>query len=262
MDRVISLLAALVGLIALGGAILVHVNGDNQRREMAVEIAQLRVSIGLSSEQPPGQPVAVAAAEPTPHVPSAEHLPSAEPVSAEAPASSADPAVAAAAGPDTTAAELKTLQDKIAQLEQANEAQASQLAEAQAKLAAQSSASSEEPATSVAATDPVVAPTPAPAPPSEASTGPVAASSVITADGPTKDCIPLGTRFMGAAGDSFPICKTKMVLKVAAVSEGVATVTGAGDVAVGATVPYDKACSVAVFSADTSGYAEMRVTCN
>jgi len=35
MDRVISLLAALVGLIALGGAILVHTNSDTQRRELA-----------------------------------------------------------------------------------------------------------------------------------------------------------------------------------------------------------------------------------
>lgn len=41
MDRVISLVAALVGLIAPGGAILVHTNADVQRHEMATEIAQL-----------------------------------------------------------------------------------------------------------------------------------------------------------------------------------------------------------------------------
>ena len=35
MDRVISLLAALVGLIALGGAILVHINADAERRDLA-----------------------------------------------------------------------------------------------------------------------------------------------------------------------------------------------------------------------------------
>ena len=66
---------------------------------------------------------------------------------------------------------------------------------------------------------------------------------------------------MGQGGDSFPLCKTKMVLKVAAVTDGIATITGAGDIAVGATVPYDKGCIVAVFSADSSGFAEMRVTC-
>jgi hypothetical protein len=52
-----------------------------------------------------------------------------------------------------------------------------------------------------------------------------------------------------------------MVLKVAAVSDGIATITGAGDVAAGASVPYSKGCMLAVFTADTSGYAEMRVTC-
>src|SRR3954447_17018601 len=53
MDRVISLLAALVGLIALGGAILVHTNADTQRREMATEIAQLKTSIALTGGQSP-----------------------------------------------------------------------------------------------------------------------------------------------------------------------------------------------------------------
>ena len=86
--------------------------------------------------------------------------------------------------------------------------------------------------------------------------------AALVSDGPTKDCIPLGTRFMGAAGDSFPICKTKMVIKVVGVSDGLATIGGAGDVAQGGTGNLDKGCNVAVFSADlASGYAEMRVTC-
>ena len=54
MDRVISLLAALVGLIALGGAILVHTNGDVQRSEMASQIAQLKVSVDLLTQQTAG----------------------------------------------------------------------------------------------------------------------------------------------------------------------------------------------------------------
>ena len=90
-----------------------------------------------------------------------------------------------------------------------------------------------------------------------------ATPAAVVADGPTKDCIPLGTRFMGAAGDSFPICKTKLVVKVAAVNDGIATINGAGDVAQGGIGTLEKGCNVSVFSADiTSGYAEMRVTCN
>lgn len=158
MDRVISLVAALVGLIAPGGAILVHTNADVQRHEMATEIAQL-------------------AAPPS----------SSEPAAAMA---TADPAAAASAAP----------------------------------------ASGSTPA-------------------------------AIVANGPTKDCIPLGTRFMASAGDSFPICKTRVVVKVAAVEDGLATITGAGDVAAGSIGQLDKGCTVSVFSADTSGYAEMRVTC-
>ena len=94
-----------------------------------------------------------------------------------------------------------------------------------------------------------------------ASEQPAATPAAVSADGPTKDCIPLGTRFMGQSGDSFPLCKTHIVLKVAAVTDGLATISGAGDVAVGATVPYNKGCMLAVFSADDSGFAEMRVTC-
>ena len=87
-------------------------------------------------------------------------------------------------------------------------------------------------------------------------------SAALSADGPTKDCIPLGTRFMVKAGDNFPICKTKVVVKVAGVSDGLATLIGAGDIAAGATVPLSVAgCQAMVISADLSGYAELRVTC-
>ena len=60
MDRMISLLAALVGLIALGGAILVNTNGDVQRTEMASQIAQLKVSVDLLTKQTAGGRVAQA----------------------------------------------------------------------------------------------------------------------------------------------------------------------------------------------------------
>ena len=227
MDRVISLLAALVGLIALGGALLVHTNTDTQRREIATEIAQLKASVSLL-----GAP---------------------QPAVLTTPAAITQSAAAPAAN-DGVADALLALQDRIAALEQTARDQSSQLEAARAQIAA------------IPSTPPVQVATATPAALAPAQTisgdpaqGPTAAA--LVADGPTKDCIPLGTRFMGQSGDSFPLCKTRMVLKVAAVVDGLATISGAGDVAAGATVPYDKGCILAVFSADPSGFAEMRVTC-
>lgn len=219
MDRIISLLAALVGLIALGGAILVHTNADTERQKMASEIAALQASIDtLGTAQAASASSAPASVEP-------------------------DNGVADA---------LLALQGRISALEQKTSEQASALASASAQLAAQPST----PPVEVATADSVAAAPPAS---SAAASGIPAA---IAADGPTTDCIPLGTRFMAAAGDSFPICKTKMVVKVAAVSDGLATINGAGQVAQGDTGTLPQGCSVAVFSADvSSGYAEMRVSC-
>jgi len=218
MDRVISLLAALVGLIALGGAILVHTNADTQRREMATEIAQLKTSIALTGGQ--SQPAAVPTASPVQTKPASD---------------------------DGVADALLALQGRIAVLERTTRDQSVELEAARAKLVDMSSTpASAPPVTAVASTDqPASGATPA----------------AVVADGPTKDCIPLGTRFMASAGDSFPICKTKVVVKVASVDDGLATITGAGDVAAGSIGQLDKGCTVSVFSADTSGYAEMRVTC-
>jgi hypothetical protein len=224
MDRIISLLAALVGLIALGGAILVHTNGDTQRQQMATEIAQLKASLALMGQATPGTSLQTAAATPV------------------------------AKADDKVADALLALQDRIGMLEQTTKTQASELETARAQIAALPSQQ-----TQVAAIDPTALPPAAAAASSTALPGTPAA---IVPDGPTKDCIPLGTRFMGAAGDSFPICKTKMVIKVVGVSDGLATIGGAGDVAQGGTGNLDKGCNVAVFSADlASGYAEMRVTC-
>ena len=256
MDRVISLLAALVGLIALGGAILVHTNADAQRAEIAGEIAQLKLSVGLINQQqnpgatpPSTEPVAAAdvssdpssSAEPAAQSPVSSAL-STEPFLQFPPSASAGgsqaPATADAGGTD-----MKQLLDRIAQLEQTTKDQASQLDEARMKLSA---LPSQVPTDQVAAL-------------SEPSQS--ANPTALAADGPTSDCIPLGTRFMGAAGDKFPICKTKLVVKVASVTEGLATINGAGDIAAGAFGALDKSCSIMVFSADPSGYAEMRVTC-
>lgn len=225
MDRIISLLAALVGLIALGGAIIVHTNGVTQQQQVATEIAQLKASLALMGQAQPGTSVQTAA-----------------------------PASAPAAKPDDGVADaLLALQDRIAMLEQTTKSQADELKAAQAQISA---LPSQQP-TQVAAIDPSALP------PIGASSAPPAGTPVaVVADGPTKDCIPIGTRFMGAAGDSFPICKTKMVIKVVGVSDGLATIGGAGDVAQGGQGNLDKGCNVAVFSADlASGYAEMRVNC-
>lgn len=270
MDRMISLLAALVGLIALGGAILVHTNGDVQRTEMASQIAQLKVSVDLLTQQTAGGRVAQAPV-PALAISSAEP-PISEYVAAELTSSSAPPSsgssslppppllASSSASPSGTSsqasvespsssaeaagqvADVKVLQGRIASLEAAMSAQASQLdaAKAQPTLPGSSSDASAQ----VAAVTP-----------------PDGAPAAIAADGPTKDCIPIGTRFMATSGDNFPICKTKVVVKVASVSDGFATIGGAGDVSAGASGTLAKGCNIMVFSADTTGYAEMRVTC-
>lgn len=262
MDRVISLLAALVGLIALGGAILVHTNGDTQRNQMAAEIAQLKLSVGLITQQQqrpaPGSQPAISsteivppAAEPSTSAVVIEPAPSSEVPdvalsSSVEPLSQLQPTSALSAGssqepipPVTT--DMTALLARIAQLEKTTQDQASQLEEARSKLSALPSG---EPPAQVSTLSPSSA-----------------APGAVAADGPTTDCIPLGTRFMGTTGDKFPICNTKLVVKVAAVTDGLATIAGPGDIAPGAFGALDKGCSVMVFSADTSGYAEMRVTC-
>ena len=221
MDRVISLLAALVGLIALAGAVLVATNGDLERRELATQIAQLKTGMALTNQRAPD---------------------------AASPSSASAPAI------DDMASSIKQLEARIGTLEATIASQASALAAApapsSAPVAAPSSASASADENSVAMLQPSEMPSQAANP------------AALSADGPTKACIPLGTRFMAKAGDNFPICKTKVVVKVAGVSDGLATLIGAGDIAAGATVPLSVAgCQAMVISADLSGYAELRVTC-
>jgi len=220
MDRLIALLAALVGLIALGGALLVHNSATATMERQQTEIAELREAL------------------------------KAAPASAPAPTQTT---TAPAAVDTKTADTVAALERRIASLETTTSQQATDLAAARAALdartefAATSSAPADEPATEVAdASQPKSSASPA----------------ALTADGPTKDCIPLGTRFMSQTGDSFPICKTSVVVKVSSVSEGTAIVEGAGPVAAGgfANLPV-QGCTVMVFTADAAGFAEMRVSC-
>lgn len=221
MDRLIALLAALVGLIALGGALLVHNSATAIMARQQTEIAALKDAIA-----------------------------SAEPVAIPAPVEAAPERLAEV---DTKTAEtVAALERRIATLEQTSNTQAIELAAARAALDARGEILAEQPVAEVAEAEPESEPAPA-------SSGTPAAYSE---DGPTKDCIPLGTRFMAQSGDSFPICKTQVVVEVTAVSEGSTIVTGAGAIAAGGfgNLPV-QGCTLMVFTADTSGYAEMRVSC-
>ena len=256
MDRVISLLAALVGLIALGGAILVHTNADAQRQQMATEIAQLKASVSLL-----GNNTNASAAQATAATVQSPSMPATAP--------SAQPSITASPAVDTSkpAAEpgvddaLLALQARVTSLEQLTRDQSSELETARAQVSSLEATPAQVATAGVPSVTPLAPASNGSA--ASASSMPPGTPAAVVADGPTKDCIPLGTRFMGAAGDSFPICKTKLVVKVAAVNDGLATINGAGDVAQGGIGTLEKGCNISVFSADiTSGYAEMRVTCN
>ena len=189
MDRLISLLAALVGLIALAAAVLVEIHGQNERLAIVGELAAIKAELATLAAKP-----AAAAAE----------MPRS----------------------DGTLEALLALQNRVKTLED----QAAQ---------------------------PVIAPDPASAP---AAAG---AASAITADGPTKDCIPLGTRFMASQGDETAICKTAVKVMVSEVGDGTAIIDGAGPIVAGGFAKLGfNGCTVMVFSSDTaSGFAELRVSC-
>ena len=217
MDRLIALLSALVGLIALGGALLVHNSATANMQRQATEIAALKDAV--ASAEPVAIPAAVESAPSRP----AENTETVETIAA--------------------------LERRIASLEQTSNTQAIELAAARAALDARADLTISAPVTEVAIVEP------GPAPTSET-------ASALAAGGPTTDCIPLGTRFMAQSGDSFPICKTQVVIDVSAVTDGSAIVTGAGPIAAGGfgNLPV-QGCTLMVFTADTSGFAEMRVSC-
>jgi hypothetical protein len=194
-----------VGLIALGGALLVHNSATAVMQRQSAEIAELKASLSLVSQQQ----TAVLSPRPDAAPPKPED--------------------------DGTTDALLALQSRIVTLEQTTKAQAADLESARQALAA---APIPAPVTEVAAIQPTSSDAPA----------------ALTPDGPTTDCIP--------PGDSFPICKTSVVVEVSAITENSALVAGAGPVAAGgfANLPA-QGCTVMVFSADLSGFAEMRVSC-
>jgi hypothetical protein len=80
--------------------------------------------------------------------------------------------------------------------------------------------------------------------------------------GPTTDCIPLGTRFMTQIGDKFPICYTPVVIEVVAITADTATVHNAGTIVENGTGAIEGTpCQVTLLAADVEGFAEMRDGC-
>lgn len=157
----------------------------------------------------------------------------------------ADPAVADA---------VSALTSRVAQLETDLAAARATLAAATTALAAAEPGASPAPLTFTASADGATPP---------ADTEAAAASSDAAPEGtPTTDCIPLGTRFMATPNESYPICKSKTVLKVGAITGDTVEVVGAGPVVeTGFANLVGTSCTVMVFSADAEGFAELRLTC-
>jgi hypothetical protein len=190
IDRLIPFLAALVGLVALAGAMLVQLNADAKTSAIAQAVSELRGDMDALAAQP-----------------------------ASALVESVD---------DGSAEALLALQDRMNQLESAWTEQQASLT-APAPLAA----AGDEPA--VAEIDPNL---------------------------PTTDCIPLGTRFMVIPNESFPICQSSVVLNTGVITDDTVSFAQAGQVVeTGFGSIAGSTCSVMVFSADSAGFAEVRVTC-
>ncbi len=79
---------------------------------------------------------------------------------------------------------------------------------------------------------------------------------------PTTDCIPLGTRFMVTPNETYPLCQSKQQVQVGMITGDTVDVVGAGTIVeTGFGALAGSTCTVMVFSADASGFAEMRVNC-
>ncbi|WP_375452644.1 hypothetical protein [uncultured Devosia sp.] len=90
-------------------------------------------------------------------------------------------------------------------------------------------------------------------------------TATATPTGPATDCIPQGTRFLVAAGDSYPICGTPAVVAVTAVDKTYVSFTDGTIVTLGGNaILKGTSCTLAVVSSNADGmdgYAELRVGC-
>jgi hypothetical protein len=201
-EALVPYLAAVVGLIALGGAIWLDRQNQERFAAIATELSGLRADVGAALAE------------------------------ARKPA----PAPAPAKADDGTVDALLALQTRIAALEEA----------------ARAAAAAPVPDAAAPATTGSV-------PVSGQSSGPL---KTQLADSPTTDCIPLGTRFLMTAGDSYPICRTPEVVKVSDVTmEGIVLAGGKAVSAGASTTLKFGDCTLAVLSTDLNGFAELEATC-
>lgn len=193
IDRLIPFLAAIVGLVALAGAVAVQLNTDAKTKAVTEAVVALRASVDELGKR-------------------------------------AEAAAAVAPVDDGTAAGLLALQDRMVKIEGEWMALQTAAAAAPAALPGAVEASAE--------------------------------TAEIDPNLPTSDCIPLGTRFMVTPGESYPICQSKAVVKTGAITADTVSIEGIGQVVeTGFGSLAGTSCTVMVFSADESGFAEMRVTC-
>jgi hypothetical protein len=166
---------------------------------------------------------------------------------------SATLAEAAPQANDGTIEALLALQKRIAALEQTARAAAVPVAPtAVAALPGAGATAGIDPGTTGA-----IAPTPGDEP-----AEPGFAGKTKLADGPTTDCIPIGTRFVAMAGDSYPICRTPAVVKIKSVTmEGVLLSSGKMVLAGETDTVGFGTCALNVVTTDGDGFADLKVTC-
>lgn len=94
---------------------------------------------------------------------------------------------------------------------------------------------------------------------------PASTSATPPAGTSGEDCLPTGTRFMVAAGDSYPVCGSVAVVSIGAVDDGFITLADGTVVAQGGNIAMPgTGCMLGVVPSDggsLSGFAEIRVTC-
>lgn len=101
------------------------------------------------------------------------------------------------------------------------------------------------------------APVPTPVPTASIESAPASASA--------GDCLPTGTRFLVAAGDSYPVCGVATTVEIGGVDNGFVTLRDGTIIAAGGNIALPgTSCMIGVVSAGEDGmigFAEIRVTC-
>ena len=103
--------------------------------------------------------------------------------------------------------------------------------------------------------------------PPAATSLPAVADPVATAPAAEQagDCLPIGTRFMVAAGDRYPVCGTDAVVEIGSVDDGFISLADGTVIAQGGSIALpDSACMIGVVPSEggaISGFAEIRVSC-